>query len=319
VSRQQAGRAGVSVIIPAYNAARFIRPTLDSVLAQDVPGMEVIVVDDGSSDGTAGVAAAAGSLVSVITGPRRGVSSARNEGVRASGGAYIAFIDHDDLWEPGKLRRQAEVLDADPRVGLVFTQARVVRGEPGEDGDPAGEIFPVLPDPVSFLAKAHENLVHWNYIPMSSVMVRRSRLPPLAGTGPFDPRYTLSEDWDLWLKVAAACGDGGVAFIAEPLTRYRIVAGRATERMADLRLEDIAIFEEQLRDHAWLSSSDPERCRSTLYRLNEEAGYWLWKEGRGVEARRVLRQAWRLRRSSFKPLVYFAASMLGGRMRAASS
>ena len=331
MSRQASGRASVSVIIPAYNAERFLGPTLDSVLAQEIAGMEVIVVDDGSSDGTSRVAAAAGPSVTVIAGPRRGVSSARNEGVSASAGAYIAFIDHDDLWEPGKLRRQAEMLDTDPRVALVFTQARVVgntgnsgrtgeRGRTGGGGaDPDGTIFPMLPDPAAFLTKAYENLVHWNYIPMSSVMVRRSCLPPLEGEGPFDPRYALSEDWDLWLRVAAACGEGSVSFIAEPLTRYRIVAGRATERMADLRLEDLMIFEQQVRDHAWLATSDPERYRSTLYRLNEEAGYWLWKEGRGAEARRVLKQAWKIRRSSVKPLVYFAASMMGGRVRAASS
>lgn len=302
----------VSVVIPAFNAVRFIRKTIDSVLEQAFSDLEVIVVDDGSADGTADVVSAIGPPVRLVSGPRRGVSAARNEGVRLASGRYVAFMDHDDLWEPGKVGLQVEALDSDPRVALVFTQARVER-----EGRSL-EIFPAILDPPAFLDKAYENLVHWNYIPMSSVMTRRERLPGLDGTGPFDPRYKLSEDWDLWLRIASAAGPGGVAFIAEPLTRYLIVTGRATERMADLRLEDIAIFEEQIRAHPELGSGDPGRCRTTRYRLRMEAGYWLLKEGRRAESRRCLGEAWRLRRGSIEPLKYLAASILGFRPGGAS-
>jgi glycosyltransferase involved in cell wall biosynthesis len=168
----------VSVVIPAFNAAPFIRRTIDSALGQAASDLEVIVVDDGSTDGTADLVSAIGSAVRLAGGPRRGVSAARNEGVRLARGRYIAFMDHDDLWEPGKVRRQMDLLDADPRVALVFTQARMER-----EGRVL-ETFPVLPG--AFLEKAYENLVHWNYIPMSSVMVRRDRLPGLDGSGPFD-------------------------------------------------------------------------------------------------------------------------------------
>jgi glycosyltransferase involved in cell wall biosynthesis len=309
--------SGVSVVIPSYNAEPFIRRTLDSVLLQTRGRhrIEIVVVDDGSTDTTPEIVeamagnsmagesmAGGGAPITLIKGPRRGVSAARNEGVRRSSGEYIAFMDHDDLWEPGKIDRQADLLDAHSRAVLVFTQATVER-----DGK-ASEIFPVLPDPAAFLEKAYENLVHWNYIPMSAVMLRRSALPEPA----FDPRYKLAEDWDLWLRIASKAGDGGVRFIAEPLTRYMIVQGRATERMADLRLEDISIFNEQLRLHPWLSTSDPRRCRRTLHRLHEEAGYWLLKEGRRAEARRALGAAWRIQPASLKPLGRLIASFLGG-------
>jgi glycosyltransferase involved in cell wall biosynthesis len=301
----------VSVVIPAFNAASFIRRTIDSALGQIGADLEVIVVDDGSTDGTADLVSAIGSGVRLACGPRRGVSAARNEGVRLARGRYIAFMDHDDLWEPGKVRRQADLLDADPRVTLVFTQARTER-----EGRVL-ETFPVLADPEAFLRKAYENLVHWNYIPMSSVMVRRDRLSDLDGSGPFDPRYRLSEDWDLWLRIVREAGPGGVAFIAEPLTRYMIVKGRSTERMADLRLEDIAIFKEQISARPDLASGDPRRCRATLYRLHLEAGYWLLKEGRRAESRKNLGAAWRLNRASLQPLKYLVASLLGVRPGAA--
>lgn len=300
----------VTVVIPAHNAGRFIGRTLESVLAQTHPATQVIVVDDGSSDRTSDVVRSFGAPVELVAGPCRGVSAARNEGVRRAGGDGIAFMDHDDLWERSKLARQVEVLAARPRAALVFTQAQVVRD--GVDG----EIFPVIPEPERFLASAYENLAHWNYVPMSAVMVRRSALEALAppaggGDGPFDTRYRYAEDWDLWLRIAAVAGPGGIACIAEPLTRYVIVPGRATERMADLRLEDIDIFSRQLRDRPALRSSDPARCRATLHRLHQEAGYWLLKEGRRREARRLLGAAWRMRPAALKPLAYLMASFLG--------
>jgi len=292
----------VSVIVPAHDAERFIRRTLDSVMAQTHPDIETIVVDDGSTDSTARIVGGFGDRVRLVTGPCRGVCIARNEGFRLSTGESIAFLDHDDVWEPDKLRRQVEILRGDPGAGLVFTQARV------EGQGDAAEIFPQIENPADLLADAHLNLLHWNFIPMSAVLVRRSVLESLEG--PFDPRYRLSEDWDLWLRIVSRLPRGGIRFIAEPLTRYVIVEGRATERMADLRLEDIEIFRKQLDEHPGLVSRDPRRCRSTLYRLHEEAGYWLMKEGRGPEARRMLKAAWRLRPSSLKPLKYLVASVL---------
>src|SRR5262249_50682701 len=171
---RMSGSIQVSVVIPAHDAEPFIRRTLESARRQRgmEDRLEIVVVDDGSTDATAdqvrACAAEAGAPVRLFAGPRRGVSVARNEGVRQSAGGYIAFMDHDDLWEPDKLSRQASRLDADPRLALVFTQARVVH----DDVD--GELFPILDDAAAFLEKAYENLVHWNYIPMSAGMVRAS-------------------------------------------------------------------------------------------------------------------------------------------------
>jgi hypothetical protein len=88
--------------------------------------------------------------------------------------------------------------------------------------------------------------------------------------------------------------------------------------MADLRLEDIAVFREQLRLNPWLESRDSERCRSTLYRFHEEAGYWLLKEDRRREARRVFLAAWRLRPSSLRPLGHVLTSFFRGGKTAAT-
>jgi len=292
------GRSGdlrVSVIVPAYNAEHFIARTIASALHQEGVDLEVVVVDDGSTDRTKDVVdSLRDPRVRLLAGPNRGVSAARNEGVRASAGEYVAFLDHDDLWEPSKTRRQIEILDRDPRAALVFTQARTV--DAGCVDAPGGEIAPAIEDPAAFFAKAYEHLVHWNYIPLSAVMVRRSILRD--HEGPFDPRYALSEDWDLWLRIASRLPEGGVAFIPEPLTRYVIQPGRATSRMADLRLEDLAIFERQIRINPWLAAGDPARVRQTRYRLHREAAWWLLAEGRADEARGPLRAALGMRPAS---------------------
>jgi len=297
----------VSVVIPAHDAEPFLAATIASALGQTLAPLEVLVVDDASRDATRDVASSFGSPVRVLQGEGRGVSAARNLGMAAARGEWIAWLDHDDLWEPEKLDRQVRIVRDDPRAGLVFTEARV---EPA-DGGPAvaAEVFPLIDDPARLLANPLGELAHWNFVPMSSVMTSRGALQGL--DGPFDTRYQLSEDWDLWLRIARRY-PRGLRFIDAPLMRYRIVSGRATQRMGDLRLEDIAIFEDLMRACPALQAADPRRCRDTRHRLRREAGYWLLKEGRGAEARAHLREAWRLRPGSLRPLGLLAASLLPG-------
>jgi glycosyltransferase involved in cell wall biosynthesis len=297
-------RPRISVVIPAHNAEPFLEATLRSALEQTLPPLEVIVVDDGSRDATASLAARFEPAVRVLQGGGRGVSAARNTGVAEARGDWIAFLDHDDLWLPDKLARQAFLVENDSAAVMAFTQASVLHG-----GQPSqGEIFPDIPDPDRLLAGAYEELVHWNFVPMSSVLARADVLRGL--DGPFDPRWSLSEDWDLWLRVARR-HPRGLRFVPAPLMRYRIVAGRATARMADLRLEDLAIFEEQIRAEPWLESRDPARCRAARHRMHREAGYWLMREGRRAEARSHLWAAWKLRPASLRPLGHLAATLIG--------
>jgi glycosyltransferase involved in cell wall biosynthesis len=111
-----------SVIIPTFNYGRFLDEAIESVLGQDVENLEVIVVDDGSTDDTADVLSRmADPRLRAIRIPKSGVSVARNVGLKAARGRYLAFLDADDLWRAGKLCRQIEILEAEPDVGLVFT------------------------------------------------------------------------------------------------------------------------------------------------------------------------------------------------------
>jgi glycosyltransferase involved in cell wall biosynthesis len=291
-----------SVVIPAYNAESFIAQTLESALAQDLGDVEIIVIDDGSRDDTARVVRTFGSAVSLLDGGGRGVSAARNLGIERSTGDYVAFLDHDDLWHPTMLRRGVEILEACPETALTFAQIL-----PLQDGK-LGEACPVLPADPAFLRNAYRELVFWNFIPMSTVVVRRSVLLDLPRL--FDTRLRLAEDWELWLRIAEATAPAGFAFVPEPLATYVIRPGRATDRTADLRLEDISVLEAETARNPWLQSDDRRRYRERLFRLYDEAGYWLLREGRGREAARYVLGAWRARPTALRTLLRIAPCLL---------
>lgn len=115
----------VSVVIPAYNAERYIREAIESVLAQDYRPIEVIVVDDGSSDATATIVESFGSEVRCIRQENAGTAAARNVGVQASRGAFLAHHDADDLWTPGRLSLQMKALEAHPELDAVSGHVQI--------------------------------------------------------------------------------------------------------------------------------------------------------------------------------------------------
>ena len=114
----------ISVVIPAFNSGTYLRPALNSVFDQSYRPLEVLVVDDGSTDGTAEMVESYGSGVRLLRRQRSGHPAARNAGVRAASGEFLAFLDHDDLWEPEKLSRQMECFAREPELDLVFGHIR---------------------------------------------------------------------------------------------------------------------------------------------------------------------------------------------------
>src|SRR5258706_4312972 len=119
----------VSVVMPAYNVAWCIGRAVDSVLAQDFHRRELIVVNDGSTDGTRALLETYRGAIKVIDQDNRGMSAARNAGIRSALGTYVAFLDADDWWLPEKLSRQVQLMQSRPEIGFCSTTSRV------EDGD----------------------------------------------------------------------------------------------------------------------------------------------------------------------------------------
>jgi glycosyltransferase involved in cell wall biosynthesis len=205
----------VSVVIPTHNRRRLLGQTVRSALGQVGVEVEVIVVDDGSSDGTADAVASIGDDRVRLLRHRRplGVAVARNAGAGAARGAWVALLDDDDLWAPDKLKRQLEAAAA-AEAGWVY--AGVV--EVDAEGRLLGGSAP--PSPEELLA----GLRRRNLMPAGSSNVAvRSDL--LSASGGFDPRLRHLADWDLWLRLA---GLGRPACAPAPLVAYRLHHGQAT-------------------------------------------------------------------------------------------
>ncbi|MBU3758781.1 MAG: glycosyltransferase [Candidatus Omnitrophica bacterium] len=182
----------VSVIIPTYNRKGLLQEALESVFAQTFRDYELIVIDDGSTDGTKeAVLSRWGDRVRYFTQPNAGISAARNAGIREAQGTYVAFLDSDDTWRPDKLALQVDFMNQNPRTGLLAT--RLARYELGSQH--SQRLCPPT-FPSGFL----ELLNGENNVPTSTVMVRRNCFEE---TGCFDSSLPIAEDWDLWLRIAS--------------------------------------------------------------------------------------------------------------------
>ncbi|MDR4508537.1 MAG: glycosyltransferase [Candidatus Brocadiaceae bacterium] len=183
----------ISVVIPAYNSAEFLPYSIRSVLSQTFKPYEIIVVDDCSTDNTRKVLEPFMQRIHYInSGKNRGSSFARNTGIQASKGKYIAFLDADDIWLPQKLQTNLKCFEADPELAMVYSRhlnidkEGKVTGESPKQALPSGTIFSEL-------------FSEQNFILTSTVMVRREVFDT---TGLFDEQLFNCQDWDLFLRVA---------------------------------------------------------------------------------------------------------------------
>jgi glycosyltransferase involved in cell wall biosynthesis len=208
----------VTTIIPAYNAGKWIQDAISSALAQQIE-QEILVVDDGSTDDTAVLAAAFGPPVRVISKPNGGVSSARNAGLRAAQGTYVALLDADDCWYPGKLARQIEAMTRFPQAGTVICDEAHV-DDHGTVRHPSyfrtKHFAPELPDGMALASHPLTWLVRESFFPTSGVLMRRDTATQV---GFFDESLSIVEDRDYWIRLALAAP---VVIVPEVLLRYRV-------------------------------------------------------------------------------------------------
>ena len=226
------GQPRVAAVIPCYNAARHIGEAIQSILSQTCQPIDVIVVNDGSTDDLDAAIAPFRDRITLIDQPNSGQAAARNRALAAVDATYVAFLDADDRWHPEKIARQLAVLEAQPECGLVHTGVGLIDAE----GRAVRE-SPLLPPP------AHRAsgdcllaLLSANAIVISSVMVRKT----LIDQESFRVDVCGVEDWDMWVRLA---GRTRFARIDEPLTDYRVhgtnfssdgrVMSRATVKLMD--------------------------------------------------------------------------------------
>jgi glycosyltransferase involved in cell wall biosynthesis len=212
----------MSVIIPCYNQGRYLAEAIDSVLAQGRDDVEIIVVNDGSPDETDRVARAYGDRIVYIAQENRGLSGARNSGIQAAHGEYIAFLDSDDIYLPGTLDKLSGYLDEHAETALVCGDVFFYDGKQTQ-----GLYSSVMGRP-----RNPQNF-RWevvNYVPPSNpVMVRRAVFSQVQ---PFDEHLkNAAEDWLMWVRIARLYN---MAYLDMPLTLYRQHGGNATAKSASI-------------------------------------------------------------------------------------
>ena len=205
----------ISAVIPAYNCEKYVSRAIDSVLAQTCPVDEIIVVDDGSNDKTAEIVRSYGDKVKLIQQPNAGVSAARNKGIEAAKGNWIAFLDADDEWLKCKIQTQTELLCRNPNLVWVSSNymcqdEQTGRCLPETDVAVVERLMAGKDEMDYFDAYAHRVWGHTsNYLICKDVLLE---------AGLFDPDLSLLEDMDLWWKIAYRYPRQG--FSAQPLSYY---------------------------------------------------------------------------------------------------
>ena len=262
----------VSVVIPLYNARDVIAETVTSVLAQTWKNYELIVVDDGSTDGSSEMVMKFKDNLRYVKQENAGVAKARNRGIAESVGESVALLDHDDLWHPTKLEKQVRMLDAHPEIGMVITDVAHL----DQYGTPNGIVGSAY-NPMDEFAK----LFLQGFIPTpSSAMIRQS---VFNSVGVFDEEFHSAglDDHEMWARIAAHCK---ISNIQEPLTYHR----NRDDKPVQVELEHRPVLLSKLNERF---GNDPER-RSYLMRQRAcylaALGKWLLSKGKIREGRSSL-------------------------------
>lgn len=254
------GMPAVSVIIPTYNSAAFLQETIESVLGQTYSDFEIIVVDDGSTDETERVMQSFGTRVSYVKQENKGVSAARNQGIKLARARYVAFLDSDDLWVPQKLAEQVPLLDEDPEIGLVYSDWAVVT----EHGVAEPSFHSTRPGASGYV---FNELVRTGFILTSGTVVRRSCLDEV---GDFDESLSVAEDYDLWLRI---CYRWKVAVVNKALVTKRSWDGSLSSDLPKTALGRIALFKKALRDIPNMTARSRRLVRRQLALSYWDVGY----------------------------------------------
>ncbi len=267
----------VSLVIATFNHARFLGEALDSALAQTLRGVEIVVVDDGSTDDTPAVLARYAGRLRVVRQPNHGLAAARNTGLAAARSTYVSFLDADDVLAPTKLAEQVAALERAPTAGWTYCDVRIETTPTGAEAL-ASERF-------GYGARMLEGwlfpeLIRGNFIPAIAPLIRRTVLD---AAGQFDERLTALEDWDLWLRLSLI---SEARYSPAVLARYRVHPGGMSEDRARMDRNRFRVLDKLCRSRR----AAVEGLGAAGRRIIADTHNWLGKEayarGDWAEARR---------------------------------
>lgn len=257
----------VSVVIPSYNMETFTPLTVESVLAQDYLNIEIIIVDDGSKDGSVAALRRFADRIRLIEQKNAGACAARNRGLAEAKGEFIAFLDCDDLWERHKVSRSVETLQANPAAVMVHSHAYWIDAEGKVFGPPSFEPRPE--------GKVFAELARLNHVMNSTPLCRTDAVRALGG---WDEAIFTTADWDMWLRLSQR---GSVAFLPEVLARTRVASFYNARNIDKTRHEWVYVLDKHraaLSDGAYAEGlARMSYYLSRLYAANDDYAS-AWKE-----------------------------------------
>lgn len=291
---------GVSVVITTFNRSDLLPRAVESAQRAG-SDLEVIVVDDCSTDDTAEVCAKIPGIRYVRLSSNSGLANARNVGIAESSSEFVSFLDDDDLRLPGSLDKQLQAISSDDRIALCYGQAligdarrQLPTGEIYPSHCPAGDIF--------------WDLVEENFIPMPAVLARKSSL---IGEGCFNTSLNLIEDWDMWLRLSERFP---IATVAEPVAIYRKAHANSGQMCSNsvelcrtaLQVQQMALNRSRAQESPAIKRRDARRkFRNRAYEILMTEATNLINEGNASSARANIRDAFR-----FHPLRTVASGRL---------
>lgn len=212
----------ISVVIPVYNCSQYLKETIDSVLSQSYHFVEIITVDDGSTDDSKDILRSYGDKINLVSKTNGGVSSARNEGIKVATGDWIAFVDGDDIWHPKKLELQVSAINQFPDSILIYSEFIFwSANSEGQYSSPKEVFEEVLPINYSQDWMYHKQLLT-NWVLTSTSLVLKSAL---SKSGLFNEELPVAEDWDLFIRLSHI---GPFCKANAKLTLYRQLANSLT-------------------------------------------------------------------------------------------
>ncbi|MDD3296623.1 MAG: glycosyltransferase [Candidatus Omnitrophica bacterium] len=241
----------LSIIIPAYNNADLTVKAVESVLNQTYKNIEIIVVDDGSTDNTREILQPYSKRIKYIYKKNGGACSARNLGISAANGEYIGFLDCDDIYLPRKAERSVKFLDEHPDYGFVYTAAYYI----DENEKILRKFSHYLSRKTGWINK---KLLLRNYICSSTAVIRKSSFEK---TGVFDESIFTPADWDMWLRLSE---NYKVGYINEPLTLYRITDSYILKNIELFKNEETVVFNKVFKRNPRLRKSFKNRLISNI-------------------------------------------------------
>ena len=304
----------VSVVIPSYNAAGYITTAIESVFAQSFRPFEIIVVDDGSTDNTREALAPYQGRITYRYQENRGVSAARNEGIRHARGELIALLDADDIWSAEKLALQVKAFCLHPEAGLCFTDNSKydAAGILQESSLAAGLQQWISnhrergAEEISF-GPLFQELLQRNCIHTSTILARRE---VLEAAGLFDETFRVCEDYDLWLRIARL---HPFLCVNRVLCGYRFhpegLSGSMETRAALWNLQNIRVLEKHLRNR-WIPREYEAITRQVLGRRSFFAGWNYFSRNQFREARSLFLRSVQCEPFRMNHWVYWIATML---------